>query len=108
MLLLIIVVRSKDPNNIDYTALYSFINNFIIYLKNNSYNIFSKLIPKFRMKIFESVYSIFKLHLNEIILNIFLNKKTILLKIIILIILILKVLKFLKFYVKIVIMILIE
>jgi hypothetical protein len=26
------------------------------------------------MKIFESIYSIFKLHLNEIILNIFLNK----------------------------------
>ena len=66
--------NSNNINNIDYSSLYSFIKNFIIYLKNNSYNIFSKLIPKFRMKIFESIYSIFKLHLNEIILNIFLNK----------------------------------
>ena len=67
--------NTKDPNNTNYSTLYSFIKNFIIYLKNNTYNIFSKLIPKFRMKIFESVYYIFKLHINEIILNIFLNIK---------------------------------
>ena len=67
--------NTNDPNNTNYSTLYSFIKNFIIYLKNNTYNIFSKLIPKFRMKIFESVYYIFKLHINEIILNIFLNIK---------------------------------
>ena len=65
--------KSKDILKINFQALYSFIENLIFDLKNKSYHIFSKIIPRFRIKIFECIYNILKNQLNKIILQIFLN-----------------------------------
>ena len=67
--------KSKDISKINYPALYSFIKNFIFHLKNYSYLKFSKIIPRFRIKIFECIYNILKNQLNNIIVQIFLNVK---------------------------------
>jgi hypothetical protein len=67
--------KSKDVSKINFQALYSFIENLIFDLKNKSYHIFSKIIPRFRIKIFECIYNLLKNQLNNIIVQIFLNVK---------------------------------